>query len=354
MIEMTEGNIRKFLLAALAAAAFALSANAEVLTLTNGDKITGKVKSANDQQVIFESQFGDLTVPRTSITAISKDENSAEVPQKAAALASSSSKAAAVEEEADPYAPTARKRTPQWVDDYRNFIRTNLPENWQFRLRGGLEYRQTTSSSFAVYSAFDIKREWEHDTFAATAYYNYTTETSVAGVTSTTLDKYGADTAFRHDFVKGSSWYVQNLLGYRRDMVKGISDQVDEAVTFGYRFDLKRYDLIIDIGPGPAVRYINAANYDTKWVFMPVLQEDISWNFSSVFTFEQSGYVGFNIQRPEEYSAYLRLGLVAHITEVVDLALRYSYDFDSINSPTAQKSEQRLMLSFEVPFNWKR
>lgn len=54
-----------------------------------------------------------------------------------------------------------------------------------------------------------------------------------------------------------------------------------------------------------------------------------------------------------QYSAYLKLGLVIKATEVIDIALRYSYDYDAVNATSAQKEEQRLILSFEAPFNWK-
>ena len=172
-------------------------------------------------------------------------------------------------------------------------------------------------------------------------------------MTSTTLDKWGIDTNFRRDFDETSHWYVQNILNYKKDMVKGIKDQVDEAVTLGYRFDFERYDLTIDIAPGPAVRYVNADNFDTKWVVMGVLAEDLVWNISKLLNFEQNAYVGMNLTNSNQYSASLKLGLVLKATDVIDIALRYSYEYDAVNATTAQREEQRLLLSFEAPFNWK-
>ena len=168
-----------------------------------------------------------------------------------------------------------------------------------------------------------------------------------------TLDKYGAETKFRRDVNKASNWYYENLLSYRRDTVKGIRDQVDEALTFGYRFDFKRYNLYIDIAPGPAVRYINADDYDTKWVAMAVVSESLHWDISKFMAFEQKLYAGFNLQKPSEYSVNFGLALLMHATEVMDIALRYTYSYDAVNADTAQKSEQTLLLSFEFPFNWK-
>ncbi len=325
---------------------------AEILSLANGDKITGKIKTSNDQQIVLESPYGDLTIPRASILELLNDATPAQqAGEKQTAEESKAKESEPATESSVEQAP--EESEPQWITDYRNFIKDTLPEGWQFKLRGGIEYRETTSSVNSFYAALDVEKKWELDHFSATAYYNYTTETSVDNVKSTTLDKYGFDSAFRHDFENGSTWYVQNLLSYKRDVVQEIRDQVDEAVTFGRRFDIKRYNLTINIGPGPAVRYINAANYDTKWVCMAVLQEDISWKISKIFTFEQNGYLGFNVEDPDEYSAYIKLALIANVTEVMDIALRYSYDYNAVNSDSAQKSEQSLILSFEFPFNWK-
>jgi len=332
----------------------AASAGAEVVTLSNGDRLTGKIAQTGDSQIVLTTQFGDIAIPRTSITAISADSNSATVSQQASDAGTANDAAAqSPAVAADPTAPEAKAREPEWITGYRNFVQQNFPEGWQFRLRGGLEYRETTSSNFAVYAAFDVKKEWDLNHFSATAYYNYTRETTVADVTNVTLDKWGIDTNFRRDFNETRRWYAQNILAYKKDMVKGIKDQVDEAVTLGYRFEIDRYNLVIDVAPGPAIRYINAENFSTKWAMMAVLAEDITWEISKLLRFEQNGYLGLNVTNVNQYSAYFRLGLVVKASDVMDIALRYSYDYDGINAVTAQREEQRLLLSFEFPFNWK-
>ena len=212
--------------------------------------------------------------------------------------------------------------------------------------------KETTSTNFSVSLAFDAKKEWDLNKFEFTAFYDYTSET-IDDITNRTLDKYGAETKFRRDVNKASNWYYENLLSYRRDTIKGIRDQVDEALVFGYRFDFKRYDFYIDIAPGPAVRYINADDYDTKWVAMAVVSESLHWDISKLMAFEQKLYAGFNLQKPEEYSVNLGLALLMHATEGMDIALRYTYSYDAVNADSAQKSEQTLLLSFEFPFNWK-
>ena len=345
-------NIRKFIYATLSLAAFSTMAGAEVVSLSNGDRITGSVLKSTADGILLQTQFGTVVIPQNLVKTIAAESQAEDSAAAQGSAATGEAVASAAAE--DPAAPVPEDKDPEWLVAYRNFIKENCPDGWQFRLRGGLDYRKTTSSVFALSANFDVVKEWNDiNKFTATAYYLYTTETSVDNITSTTLDKYGVDTTYRRQFDEATNWYLENILSYRKDMVKGIRDQVDEAVVVGYSFDFKRYNLTIDIAPGPAVRYVNANGYDEHWAAMGVLAEDITWKISKLFRFEQSGYMGFSLTNPSKYSAYLRLGFILHADDAMDIALRYSYEYDSINAADAQKSEERLMLSFEFPFGWK-
>lgn len=348
----THGLIGKFAFAAAIATACA-AADAEIINLANGDKITAAVVSSTPESVVANTVFGQVSIPRSAIANISPDAAPADAnAADAAPVAQAPAPAPQAEPAADETAPEPKAKEPEWITEYRNFIKQNFPEDWQFRIRGGAALKETTSTNFSVNLAFDAKKEWDLNKFEFTAFYDYTSET-IDDITNRTLDKYGAETKFRRDVNKASNWYYENLLSYRRDTIKGIRDQVDEALVFGYRFDFKRYDFYIDIAPGPAVRYINADDYDTKWVAMSVVSESLHWDISKLMAFEQKLYAGFNLQKPEEYSVNLGLALLMHATEVMDIALRYTYSYDAVNADSAQKSEQTLLLSFEFPFNWK-
>ena len=348
----THGLIGKFAFAAVIATACA-AADAEIINLANGDKITAAIVSSTPESVVANTVFGQVSIPRSAIANISPDAAPADAnAADAAPVAQAPAPAQQAEPAADETAPEPKAKEPEWITEYRNFIKQNFPEDWQFRVRGGAALKETTSTNFSVSLAFDAKKEWDLNKFEFTAFYDYTSET-IDDITNRTLDKYGAETKFRRDVNKASNWYYENFLSYRRDTIKGIRDQVDEALVFGYRFDFKRYDFYIDIAPGPAVRYINADDYDTKWVAMAVVSESLHWDISKLMAFEQKLYAGFNLQKPEEYSVNLGLALLMHATEVMDIALRYTYSYDAVNADSAQKSEQTLLLSFEFPFNWK-
>ena len=326
--------------------AFSAMAAEEIFTLTSGQVFVGEASAEKDGIIPLKTKYGVLSIP------------SAEVAKKEPALVAVKETAKPAPAPApepvkeDPAAPVPTDKDPQWVEDYRNFVQQNFPEGWQFRLKGGIEYRDTDSSTYSVYASFDVKKEWDVNIFAATLYYNYTSQTDSAGVKDVTVDNYGLDTTFKRFFNETKTWYVSNLLNYKRDQVKEIQHQVDEALTVGYRFDFKRHNLIIDVGPGPAIRYVDTYYEGVEWVAMALFQEDLSWLISKTFRVEQSLTATLDLQDTSKYSAVFKMALIAHLTKVMDLALRYSYEYDNISS-TVVTTEQRLIFAFEFPFNWQ-
>ncbi len=348
----------KKLLSFVLTLSFAVSAFSavEVFTLSSGEVFTGVSEGEKDGKIVFRTQYGVLNIPSSSVAK----KELANVDQSIEAkIAKDEKDAAVVAEEAkpvakpvDPAAPDPIDRDPQWVEDYRNFVEHYFPEGWQFRLRGGLEFKDTDSSTFSFNVSFDVKKEWDINVFTATAYYNYTSQTDSAGNKDVTIDNYGLDTTFKRFFNETKTWYIANILNYKRDQVKDIEHQVDEAITFGYRFDFKRHNLVIDVGPGPAVRYIDSSVQGVDWVVMALIQEDLTWGISRTFSFEQSLGATWDLEETDQYSVTFKMALIAHLTKVMDLAIRYSYQYDNISSLTVT-TEQRLIIAFEFPFNWQ-
>ncbi len=335
-------------------------ADAAVFQLKNGDRISGDLSAHQKAgSVTVTTGFGELTIPKSALESAVNSDGSAvlDIPLPSemvvdAAEGQVDSAPTPAEAESEPAPLPEEPKDPQWVQDYRSFVKSFFPENWQFRVRGGIEYRETSSSSTSYEFAADAKRVWDDAEFDATIYYNYATET-IDNLTGRTADKYGINTSYKQVFDQSLNWYLQNLAGYKVDWVKGIRDQFDEAVTVGYRFEWEEHDVVLDIAPGPAVRYVNAYNYDQHWVAMGVLTEELTWKINQLLRFEQKLYLGINVTNYHKYSANFNLGLIIRATDVMDIALRYSYEYDSINDSEAQKSEQRLLLAFEFPFNWK-
>ena len=331
--------------------AVAAEASVEVFTLNSGDTFRGEQVSSKDGVVSIKTAYGKLSVPVADIKT-RELASAAKAEEKAVQVAKDEKAPAAQTAPVDEAGPIPQEKDPQWVVDYRDFVRRNFPEGWQFRIKGGMEFKKTDSSTFSFYAAFDVKKEWGVNVFTATAYYNYTSQTDTSGAKDVTIDNYGLNTNYKRFFNATKTWYLSNILNYLHDEVKGINNQVDEAVTVGYRFDFKRYDLTLDIGPGPAVRYVDSESEGIQWIAMALLQEDLTWSMSKVFRLEQSLNAAIDMLSGDKYSVTFQIALIAHITEVADLALRYIAQYDNISSTTVT-TEQRFILAFEFPFNWK-
>ena len=65
--------IGKIAFTAAMVAAICAPAGAEIVNLVNGDRITGKVVSSSDEKVVLDSSFGQVVIPKKSISKISPD-----------------------------------------------------------------------------------------------------------------------------------------------------------------------------------------------------------------------------------------------------------------------------------------
>lgn len=331
----------------LAAASYAAT---ETFTLSTGEIIKGVAEGEKDGVLSLKTQYGTISVP---VASVAKRELDATKEQSAQAqVAEKAPEPQAPKKPTIDDVPPPEDKDPEWVEDYRNFVEQHFPEGWQFRLRGGLELKKTDAETFSVYAAFDVKKEWDVNIFAATVFYNYATQTDSAGVDSKTIDNYGARTTYKRFFNETKTWYISNFLNYKKDPVKQIVHEIDESLTFGYRFDFKRYNLTIDIGPGPGVRYIESSVDGVETVATALVQEDLNWVISKTFRAEQNFVATLDLNQSDKYSVLFKAALVAHMTKVMDLAIRYSVEYDTISSSTV-KTEQRLIIAFEFPFNWQ-
>lgn len=68
----THGLIGKFAFAAAIATACA-AADAEIINLANGDKITAAIVSSTPESVVANTVFGQVSIPRSAIANISPD-----------------------------------------------------------------------------------------------------------------------------------------------------------------------------------------------------------------------------------------------------------------------------------------
>lgn len=349
------------------------AAASSTFVLETGEIIKGVVLTKTAENVEVRTAYGDIKIPYTAIKTETVDDpppsaNSDTTSENGAAETLDIENGIGIEEVGiEPPAlfpdsgstndakDTLETKIISWKKQYRTFLESWVPEGWDFNLRGGATIEHTTTSKTLFSFGGSAKREWDEFFYSFDAFYDYETQTDTAGVTSTTTDKYGANSDFRWNFLgENSDWFFSNIISYRHDGIKQIYDQIDNAVGLGYSFELPEWGIKWDVSFGPAVRYIDAYDYDYHWIPMAILNEQLTWDITDILRFEHKGYMGMGLTTGNEGTIYIMVGLVFMPEEIVSLALRYTNDYDSINSPSAIKNEQRLIFSIEIPIRGRR
>ena len=337
------------------------SAGADVFVLKNGDKISGEVLSKTEETTSVKTPYATIELLNSEIeSSASALPDTAQSQQELAKDAIKPETSTATEAKT-PEAKTAEEQkqleeAKSYIEQYKEFIHGIVPEGWEFKVSGAVEFRKTSSQTTAYTFAFDAAKKWgEIDDFKLHAYYDYAYEKGTLTDTNQsyrnkTTDKYGVVTNYKHYFEEGSNWYLTNMLGYSVDMIKGIKDQVDEIVGIGRTFKFLDDSLVISISVGPSVRYVNAVGYSEHWVPMATVMEELTYRFHKYSRLEQSFFAGVSLTNVHKYNYIFNIGVVFEISDVVNLAARYMYSYDAVNSGSAQKSEERLTLGFEIPF----
>lgn len=332
--------------------AFCQALSAETISLKNGDKISGEVIAKSDDCVYLKTAFGTIKLPTEQIEPAKEVAQSAENAEAKLAK-DDSAKAQSTDATVAASADKKAEETPKaytWVDSYRDFIHANVPEGWDFMLKGGLDYRKTSSKTLSYTFSFDAHTAWDDlNDFKFNAYYEYASETSEAGIENCTTDKYGLSGNYKRYFEEDNTWYMTDMLSYGVDTVKGIKDQAEEMVGFGRTIKFLDDKLVMNLAVGPSIRYINAVNYDNHWAALATFSEDLAYDFHEYARFEQNMYIGENMLNVHQYNFVFGMGLVFKLSDLFNLAARYYYSYDAINSSEAQKSEQRLIFGFEIP-----
>lgn len=322
------------------------------LQLSNGDRLQGALIETTETAYIIQSPIlGRLEIPRDQATVVQPEV--LEIPTEAQMMVATDDPSLGLAETTEEAADLPEERTlsERVADTWQDWVSSVVPEGWSGRASFGLAQTNTTSKKFEITTRLTASKTSGLNTYTPRLFYNYTRETSVAGVTSTTTDNYGAGFDWRRnldDYIN-NRWYLESDTGYRVDEVKNIRHEATQFLFLGYKL-WDTDDLKIDVSAGPGLRYIDAAGFDQKWLFLPAIRQSISYKLNSILRFEQSGTYAINAGNVNQQSMTFNAGLIAAVSRVFDVALRYSNQYDTIVAPGALKTEERITLAIELPF----
>lgn len=261
----------------------------------------------------------------------------------------------------------------EWMDDYKNFIHSYIPEGWLFKLRLGYADVVTNSSKNTIDTTISIEKTWDdtHEVFMY-GFYNYAKEYFPSTKTSNVSNnKYGAGGEYAYKFLgQDSGFFTVVALDYKTDFVKYLDVLTDNMVGIGYEFmPLKDYGIDLDIAIGPGWRYaqytwISLSGNET--FVMGYVRQNLTCKITKNLKIEQRFMFAFDLNSDEPFmseyyqnSMYLSVGLVYSPTDVFSIALRYTQDYDSANQiykfvNNKYAEDSRFVISIEIPIGWKK
>lgn len=396
--------------------AFALDTSAEIsIKLSTGEIFFGEIVSIDERQTVVKTRYGTLVLENGVIVekneigteggadvADSKPQGGggADAPQKSAAKGDGHLPNSATASMSDStFIGTITGSTEQrylinadeWTGDYKEFVREYFPEGWMLKLRGGYSSVDGATVRDNLSLGFSLKKEWELWSFEISGYYDYAKDRKFTidsafvkkEYSEIAIDKYGLNGALKYKFLgRDSDWFLIYAPDFRVDVIKGIYPQVDNMLGVGYTVkNLDDYGIVADISAGFGPKYTYISKVDTafgKFPFnygflMPSLyvRQNLTWKLHKTLSLEQKFRYSPDIRGlfwngdlydtdwesgewMRYYSMYISLRLVYAPTDVLNLTLLYSYDFDKIGGSKGVEAESRFIFGIELPLGWSK
>lgn len=337
--------------AALLGAVIAIQApaTAAIVTLKNGDRITGNIVSHDDGNLVIVTEYmGTITVPAAEATVeLSAEEQTATGAEPAATVAA----AEAVPQTAAQEEAVQTEKDLTMFDEFmygvQSGIQSVIPEGWSGRFSLGYQYTQTNSKSTTwAIGAVANKDSGDHH-YSFNAFYDYKQSVNQAGVVDKQLDKWGGGFKYRWDF--GENFFFLANTAYLRDQVKEIRHEITQDIGVGYYF-YNTADTVLYVAPAFTPQYKDAVGVGKKWYYLATVLQEFKYKLNSTVSFEQSAQASVEPGDDHNYNYKAKIAVITKLTDWIDLIFSYSYSYDNTVGSGASKREQIATVSLGIPF----
>ena len=165
---------------------------------------------------------------------------------------------------------------------------------------------------------------WQY--FQLSGEYNYRETKQSNGKHYVSQDLYHINFIYRWFY--SESWFFQNATNYRTDKLKGIDNELQNILGYGYRttfFDT--LELLVGAGVGFQDRSIVGLSEESP-VILNVFQE-LNWQPLKRIKLNQTLNFFQNPQEMDIYNYEFILGINYRLTDLVGFEMRYFMDFDN-------------------------
>lgn len=354
-----------------------IDAGPTILKLTNGDRLSGRLRQQTETHLYLETEFGSLRIPLDRVATISLERLDlspfpdlppvvdslldltrppppADPPPGMAGTAD-----AAPTEEADPAEtmtfaeeilaspPPVYEDPPTMWDDnffFRFLDRYNPLAHWDSQLQLGLVL-QSGAIDQRDYSARlttqNLRLDRREVRFEAS--WDYSLRRNEAGERFRWRDRRRAILRYRYNL--SQRFFFESFTRYNSEFTQGIRHAVDESVGIGFTF-LDTNNMRGAITPTIGAQYRDTRGQPTEWSGILSLFQDFEYRFTTRTKITESFSLTYYPAEDNEISVRLVTGLENQLSDRLRLHLRYEFSYDqTVANPTLRRQQ---LISFAL------
>jgi putative salt-induced outer membrane protein YdiY len=331
--------VRKLILASVALAAACAAARADEVVFNNGDRLSGKIVSADGGKLVIETTVaGKVTVDLSNVKTFSTD-GPVELRLKDGSTVKDSIGAG----EADGQVATkgsgdvAAQPLP-----IANIAKINPQEKWTGSIVAGALITRGNSDTDNVNVSIDAVRRREDDRMTASAGYLYgRQEDPGTGDDSTTVDNWFV--VGKYDYFLSEKLYLYGLGRIERDRIANLDLRVSPSVGVGYQW-VERPDLNFSTEAGLGWVYEDFETGDSEDHFAARFAYHVDKQLNDkVSVFHNLEYLP-SLERADDFNVNSDLGLRATLTGNMFGEAKVEWKYDATPAPGADKNDLRWIL----------
>jgi hypothetical protein len=209
-----------------------LPAQAAVITLVNGDQLSGVVKNESDQNLtLHHAVLGDIVIPKKQIARKVLDKNDVIVPDKTAAPAKKTEKTAAgSKSDKDAKAAKLVGKPIKSSSRLPGLFGSGFFESWKHRLAFGIKGEEGNDTSMDLSVAFNTSFKDDSHRFSLESAYYYETDDREKDTSK------GHVNLVRDWLLPHSDWFFYGYGRYEYDSFKSWKHRISLSSGPGYDF----------------------------------------------------------------------------------------------------------------------
>ena len=312
----------------------ALCSNETVrITLDSGEIFIGEqfVSESSDITVIKHELLGVLKFPTEAILEVDPmfdQEEPAVTAEEPKILDEKLNETQTVSQEAQK--PAEVSETAEALDIIEVINRWQAPKSWSGNLKIGIIQSAGDRKYVQTYmrGLLRIQKEASPNSFQLKGEYIYQETERTDGDKYISSDRFYTDFTYRRLF--SSHWFFQNLTTLRRDVIKGIEQELQNLSGVGYRKKLgEKVELLIGSGLGFQNKSLNSVLVEDQNDWVVNVFQELNWTPKDRMRLSQKMNYFRNPNTINIYNYDFTLSFNYRLTDLLGLEMRYTKDYDN-------------------------